>query len=58
VNLARAARESFAHVVCRLRGMVMKEERVPEAAVSSTRPRAAPFMAGGLGGKIGRERAS
>jgi hypothetical protein len=30
VNLARAARESFAHVVCRLRGMVMEEERAPE----------------------------
>jgi hypothetical protein len=28
-NLARAATESFAHVVCRLRGMAMEEERAP-----------------------------
>jgi hypothetical protein len=38
-NLVRAARESFPHVVCRLRGMVMDEERTPEKVESVGRRR-------------------
>jgi hypothetical protein len=64
-NLTRAARESLAHVVCRVCEMAM-EERTPEKVkgermaerVRSTRPRAPSFIADGIYGKLGREHAS
>jgi hypothetical protein len=58
-------RESLDHVVCRERGMAMEVERAQEkveggedggAGVRSATP-APSFIAGGLGGKHGRERA-